>query len=173
MTSIEFAQKYDYVKRVMLADAKRTIETGLSDKREEYLASKIKDAISSGTMSQDLLELIFLFTNNYHVDLVRAISMYFNYTNGFKDIEEDEPSEIDKALFSQLAILFESYNTRNIEMNEESYRKLTEKNQSMFEKKKPKVSDEDILRYIKENLSDSDSIDLDVLRKMMNNREDI
>ena len=99
--------------------------------------------------------------------------MYFNYTNGFKDIEEDEPSEIDKALFSQLAILFESYNTRNIEMNEESYRKLTEKNQSMFEKKKPKVSDEDILRYIKENLSDSDSIDLDVLRKMMNNREDI
>ena len=42
----------------------------------------------------------------------------------------------------------------------------------MFEKKKPKVSDEEILRYIKENLGDFDSINLDVLRKMMNDRED-
>ena len=103
---------------------------------------------------------------------MQAISLYFNYTNGFKDIIEDEPSDINKAFFSQLAILFESYHARNIEINEDSYRKLTEKNQSMFEKKKPKVSDEEILRYIKENLGDSDSIDLDVLRKMMNDRED-
>lgn len=172
MTSIEFAQKYDYVKRVMLADAKKTIETGLSDKREEYLATKITEVVSSGAMTQDLLEFIFLFANNYHVDLVRAISMYFNYTNGFKDIAKEEPSEIDKALFSQLAILFESYNAHDIEINEDSYRKLIEKNQSVFEKKKPQVSDEDILRYIKENLGDSDSIDLDVLRKMMNDREE-
>jgi hypothetical protein len=98
--------------------------------------------------------------------------MYFNYTNGFKDIDEEEPSEIDKALFSQLATLFESYNARDIEINEDSYRKLTEKNQSMFEKKKPKVSNEDSLRYIKENMGNSDSIDLEVLRKMMNDRED-
>ena len=170
MTSIEFAQKYDYVKRVMLADAKKTIESGLSDKREEYLATKIIEAVSSGTMTQDLLEFIFLFANNYHVDLVKAISMYFNYTNGFKDIVKEEPSEIDKALFSQLAVLFEKYNARNIVINEDSYRRLIEKNQSIFEKKKPKVSDEDILRYIKENLENSDSVDLDVLRKMMNDR---
>ena len=111
-----------------------------------------------------------LFANNYHVDLVRAISMYFNYTNGFKDIVKEEPSEIDKALFSQLAILFEKYNARNIVINEDSYQRLIEKNQSIFEKKKLKVSDEDILRYIKENLENSDSVDLDVLRKMMNDR---
>mgnify|MGYP004677689565 FL=1 len=172
MTSIEFAQKYDYVKRVMLADAKKTIETGLSDKREEYLATKIIEAVSSGAMTQELLEFIFLFANNYHVGLVRAISMYFNYTNGFKDIVKEEPSEIDKALFSQLAILFENYNARNILITEDSYRRLIEKNQSIFEKKKLKASDEDILRYIKENLGDSDSIDLDVLRKMMNDREE-
>ena len=172
MTSIEFAQKYDYVKRVMLADAKKTIETGISEKREEYLSAKITETVSSGAMSPELLEFIFLFSNNYHIDLVQAISLYFNYTNGFKDIIEDEPSDINKAFFSQLAVLFESYHARNIEINEDSYRKLTEKNQSMFEKKKPKVSDEEILRYIKENLGDSDSIDLDVLRKMMNDRED-
>jgi hypothetical protein CLOST_2514 len=170
MTSIEFAQKYDYVKRVMLSDAKKTIESGLSDKREEYLATKIIEAVSSGAMTQELLEFIFLFANNYHVDLVRAISMYFNYTNGFKDIVKEEPSEIDKALFSQLAILFEKYNARNIVINEDSYQRLIEKNQSIFEKKKLKVSDEDILRYIKENLENSDSVDLDVLRKMMNDR---
>lgn len=170
MTSIEFAQKYDYVKRVMLSDAKKTIESGLSDKREEYLATKIIEAISSGAMTQELLEFIFLFANNYHVDLVRAISMYFNYTNGFKDIVKEEPSEIDKALFSHLAILFEKYNARNIVINEDSYQRLIEKNQSIFEKKKLKVSDEDILRYIKENLENSDSVDLDVLRKMMNDR---
>ena len=170
MTSIEFAQKYDYVKRVMLSDAKKTIESGISDKREEYLATKIIEAVSSGAMTQELLEFIFLFANNYHVDLVRAISMYFNYTNGFKDIVKEEPSEIDKALFSQLAILFEKYNARNIVINEDSYQRLIEKNQSIFEKKKLKVSDEDILRYIKENLENSDSVDLDVLRKMMNDR---
>lgn len=172
MTSIEFAQKYDYVKRVMLADAKKTIETGISEKREEYLSVKIAETVSSGALSSELLEFIFLFLNNYHIDLVQAISLYFNYTNGFKDIIEDEPSDINKAFFSQLAVLFESYHARNIEINEDSYRKLTEKNQSMFEKKKPKVSDEEILRYIKENLGDSDSIDLNVLRKMMNDREE-
>jgi hypothetical protein len=79
---------------------------------------------------------------------------------------------LNKAFFSQLAILFERYNAREIELHEESYRKLAEKNQSMFEKKKPKVSDEDILRYIKENMGDSDSIDLEVLRKMMRDRKD-
>ena len=77
-----------------------------------------------------------------------------------------------------IQLFYESENEKTptsvctIEINEDSYRKLTEKNQSMFEKKKPKVSDEEILRYIKENLGDSDSIDLDVLRKMMNDRED-
>ena len=172
MTSLEFAQKYDYVKRVMLADAKKTIETGISEKREEYLSAKIVENVSSGSMSPELLEFIFLFVNNYHIELVRAISLYFNYTNGFKDIVKDEPSELNKAFFSQLAVLFENYHARDIEINEDSYRKLTEKNQSMFEKKKPKVSDEEILRYIKESLGDSDSIDIDVLRKMMNDRED-
>lgn len=172
MTSIEFAQKYDYVKRVMLGDAKKSIETGLSDKREEYLAAQITGAVSSKAMSKELLEFIFLFTNNYHVDLVQAICTYFNYTNGFKNMAEEEPSELNKAFFSQLAILFERYNAREIDLHEESYRKLAEKNQSMFEKKKPKVSDEDILRYIKENMGDSDSIDLEVLRKMMRDRKD-
>ena len=67
MTSIEFAQKYDYVKRVMLADVKKTIETGLSDKREEYLANKISETVSSGAMSRELLEFIFLFSNKFTV----------------------------------------------------------------------------------------------------------
>lgn len=172
MTSIEFAQKYDYVKRVMLADAKETIETGFNDKREKYLSSKIVETVSSGTMSRELLEFIFLFSNNYHVDLVRAICMYFNYTNGFKDIITEVPPDLDKALFSQLAILFENYNAQAIEMNKDSYKKLVEKNQSMFEKKRPKASDDEILRYIKDHLENSNSIDLDVLRKMMKDRED-
>ena len=41
MTSIEFAQKYDYVKRVMLAAAKKTIETGLSDKERNISPAKL------------------------------------------------------------------------------------------------------------------------------------
>ena len=53
MTSIEFAQKYDYVKRVMLGDAKKSIETGLSDKREEYLAAQITETVSSKAMSKE------------------------------------------------------------------------------------------------------------------------
>ncbi len=117
MTSIEFAQKYDYVKRVMLGDAKKSIETGLSDKREEYLAAQITGAVSSKAMSKELLEFIFLFTNNYHVDLVQAICTYFNYTNGFKNIAEEEPSELNKAFFSQLAILFERYNAREVDFH--------------------------------------------------------
>ncbi len=172
MTSIEFAQKYDYVKRVMLADAKRGFESGLIEKREEYLVNNIKEAIDSGTISDELLEFIFMFSNNYHVDLVRGITLYFNYSNGFRDIALDQISDADKALFSQLLRVFEGYNTKTLDFDALSYQKLVDKNQSMVEKKKPKVRDEDILNYIRENISDSDSLDLEVLRKMINDRGD-
>lgn len=173
MTSIEFAQKYDYVKRVMLAGvSKKPAEVGEHEKREDYLSSRIINDLSVKEISLDLLEFILLFINNYHVDLVQAISLYFNYANGFKNIAEDEPSSIDKAFFSQLSILFENYNLRSIEINEDAYKKLIEKNQSAFEKKKTKVRDEEILRYIKDNLNESNTIDITVLRKMMNDREE-
>lgn len=173
MTSIEFAQKYDYVKRVMLSDVKRAVFCGIEEKREQYLACRIAESVSSGKLSTELLEFVFLFINHCDVPLVRAIYMYFNYSNGYKDITEDEPSALDKAFFSQLSLLFEKYRSRCVETDEEGYQRLVQKNQTLREKKKPKVTDDDILRYIRENLGDSGSIDIEKIRKMLNDREGI
>ena len=77
INSVEFAQRYDYVKRVMLADAKTGAELSLQAKRENSVVKNIVDILDSGTLEAPLVEFINLFINNKDKDLVKAIYYYF------------------------------------------------------------------------------------------------
>lgn len=171
MNSIEFAQKYDYVKRVMLKDAKAGAEKVLIEKRENMLLEKVK-ALSDSEVDKPLLEFLNLFITNKNVDLVKAIYMYFNYTNGYENMSNDNISALNKAFYSQLSKLFEDYKNNSIELLEENYNNVYEKNQAIFERKKVKVNDSDIIEYIKNNLKDSSDLDVEVLKQMIALRED-
>lgn len=172
INSVEFAQRYDYVKRVMLADAKIGAELSLQAKREKSVVKNIVDILDSGTLEEPLVEFINLFINNKDKDLVKAIYYYFNFTNGFIDLSNVEVEEKNKALFSQLSKLFNDYQNDSIELLPDYYEQIVDKNKRIFDKKKIKVNDSDIIEYIKNNLNESSDLDIEVLKQMIASRED-
>lgn len=172
INSVEFAQRYDYVKRVMLADAKTGAELSLQAKRKNAVVKNIVDILDSGTVDEPLIEFINLFINNKDKELVKSIYYYFNYTNGFIDLSTVEVNEKNKALYSQLSKLFIDYQNDNIEFLQEYYDQIIEKNKKIFDKKKIKINDSDIIEYIKNNLDDSSNLDIEVLKQMIASRED-
>lgn len=167
MDSINFARKFDYVKRVMLKDAKNGVERNFLEQREAALSDKIKEMIDDGTINKSLLEFFNLFANNKDNSLIKAIYMYFNYSNGFADMSKAEISELDKALFSNFSQLFEEYKKGNLVLNTESYNQMLEKNRSIFEQKKAKLTQADIINYIKAKLNDKSELDVETLKQMI------
>ena len=172
INSVEFAQRYDYVKRVMLADARTGAELSLRAKRGNAVVKNIVDILDSGTLEEPLVEFINLFINNKDKDLVKAIYYYFNFTNGFIDLSNVDVEEKNKALFSQLSKLFNDYQNDSIELLADYYEQIVDKNKRIFDKKKIKVNDSDIIEYIKNNLNESSNLDIEVLKQMIASRED-
>lgn len=172
INSVEFAQRYDYVKRVMLADAKAGAEKVMEGQKQDAILKNIKDVLNSGTLEAPLIDFINLFINNKDKDLVKAIYLYFNFTNGYINLSETTVSDKDKALFSQMAKIFFEYQTDDIEYLPEFYERIVKKNKEIFDKKKVKINDSDIIEYIKNNLGDSSNLDLEVLKQMIASRED-
>ena len=118
------------------------------------------------------MEFINLFINNKDKDLVKAIYYYFNFTNGFIDLSNVDVEEKNKALFSQLSKLFNDYQNDSIELLPDYYEQIVDKNKRIFDKKKIKVNDSDIIEYIKNNLNESSDLDIEVLKQMIASRED-
>lgn len=172
VNSVDFAHRYDYVKRVMLADAKAGAEKNAEDKKQAAILKNIEDIIASGTLDAPFLDFINLFINNKDKDLVRGICLYFNFTNGYMKMDNAEIEEKNKALFSQLARIFNQYQIDKIELLPEYYDQIVSKNREIFTKKKVKVNDSDIIEYIKNNLGESSNLDLEVLKQMIESRED-
>lgn len=172
MNSVEFAQKYDYVKQVMLKDAVSKAKTDASAKRAVGLQERIVEMVRSGNCSKELLEFVNLFMSNTDLDLIKAIYMYFNFTNGFSNISSEDPSEKDKALFATLSKVFQQYKDGTLAMDDDAYREFMSKNQIAVMKRDSKIKDEDIINYIKSNISSAGNIDFDLLKKMLESREE-
>jgi hypothetical protein len=171
INSIEFAQKYDYVKRIMLADAKAGAENAIHDERENKILNNIREVLATGTVDEHLIEFINLFINNRDNELVKAIYMYFNYSNGFADLSKQEIEQKEKAIYSQLAKLFSNYKDNSIELLEEFYNQLQSKNQELIEAKTIKVRDSEIVDYIKTKLNESEELDIEELKLLIASRE--
>lgn len=171
INSIEFAQKYDYVKRIMLADAKAGAEKAIHDERENKILNNIREVLATGTVDEHLIEFINLFINNRDNELVKAIYMYFNYSNGFADLSKQEIEQKEKAIYSQLAKLFSNYKDNSIELLEEFYNQLQSKNQELIEAKTIKVRDSEIVDYIKTKLNESEELDIEELKLLIASRE--
>lgn len=171
MNSIEFAQRYDYVKRIMLADAKAGVEKAIHDERENKIINNIREILDTGTVDEHLIEFINLFINNRDNDLVRSIYMYFNYANGFAELSKNNIEEKEKAVYSHLAKVFSSYKDGSIELLEDYFKQLELKNKELIETKTIKVKDSEIVDYIKTKLSVSEELDIEELKKLLASRE--
>ena len=84
------------------------------------------------------------------------------------------PTFSDKEIkfFGNMAKLFSLYQKNELEEASESFEELVSKNERLSEKKVVKAQSEDIIKYIKDNISDSGNIDFDYLQKMIDSKED-
>lgn len=166
--SVEFAQKYDYVKRIMLQETKK-----LTKKEKEVEIKKVKiqniiSIIGEESTPLGMINFINLFLDNWKNELVKAIFMYFNYTNGFYNIEVNNLSEEEKIIYSNLAKIFSLYLNKSLVFDEEHFDALIEKNKRMVKEEDSNDINEQIINYIKTNISESEKIDFELLEKAIN-----
>ena len=89
-SSIDFAQKYDYVMRNMLNKAASQAQQELNINRTNALENSLSSKITDGSVPKELLEFVNLLVDNSSNELVQAIYMYFNYSNGIEDMSKAE-----------------------------------------------------------------------------------
>ena len=171
-SSVEFAQKYDYVKRVMLKNAKEmTASQKESEKRNLKIQNVVK-IINDNDTTNEMVSFINLLLTNKDNELVKNLGYYFNYSNGLLKIDTSILSNKQLGLYSNLAKIFALYQSNSIEIDEFYLKELIEKNEKIRNRKVGKVQSEDIIKYIKENISDSGNIDFELLEQMINAKEE-
>lgn len=167
MTNIEFAKRFDYVKRTLLGDYKDNQKVV----RENKLRENISDFALSDNADSSLLEFLNLFINNRKLNLVQAICNYFNYVNGIKEYDESSESQKDKALYSMLFKIFADYKNETLDMVPDSYNSFKEKNIRILEKKKNIPTDEQLIEYIQSQVEENATLDIEYIKQLLNNRE--
>lgn len=171
-SSVEFAQKYDYVKRVMLRNAKEMTASQKELEKRNLKIQNVVKVINDSETTNETINFINLLLTNKDNELVKNIGYYFNYSNGLLKIDTDSLSKKQLGLYSNLAKIFALYQNDSIEIDEEFLKELVEKNEKIRNRKVGKVQSEDIIKYIKENISDSGNIDFDLLEQMINAKEE-
>ena len=166
-STVEFAKRFDYVKRVIL----QTESMKVAESREQSMRSNISDFAYEAASGDGFLEFINLLINNRSVDLVHAISDYFNYVNGFKQYEEFAENDKRKALFSWLYKVFSEYNAGEIIADEASYRGFVEKSEKIFKKKTSESSSYELLEYLQKNIPEGANIDMNYVKKLLDKKE--
>lgn len=166
-STIEFAKRFDYVKRAFL-------QTYNSDKRQSKEQS-IRDNISMFASDEDageeLLEFINLLINNSKVDLVRAITSYFNFVNGLKQFGSADQDDKDIALFSHLYKIFAEYQSGTIQVDEKSYEGFIDKSNRIFKKKNTDSASDELLDYLQKNIPEGSNIDLNYIKQLLDKKE--
>jgi hypothetical protein len=171
LSAVEFAQKYDYVKKTMLPGPEsRPEEVGAQQNPSGDLANAIYSKLAGQNNDVRLLEFINLLLSNQDSPLVQALFSYFAISNGFVILSSENVSEKDKAFYSQIAKLFASYQDGTIKLDGKRYQKLIGDNAKLYGKKHPEAANE-ALEYIKAHADEPDKIDIDYLKTLLNNQE--
>ena len=167
-STIEFARKFDYVKRTYLQ--------GNRDEATQEHCQKLNDLISDRVSAQetdeDILELVNLFLSSDKVPLVKAISRYFTFVNGLHIYNEKKEDEKDRALFSQLFKIFSDYQADKIQLDATSYQAFIEKSKRVSSKKGADQVTAELLEYIRSRIPEGSSIDLEYIKKILEKKED-
>lgn len=166
-STIEFAKRFDYVKRIFL----QTESTNSSQSKDQWMRNNISDFALEAEKEDGMLAFVNLLISNRNVDLVQAISDYFNYVNGFKQYNDSAESNKHKAIFSWLNKIFAEYNTDRIQIEETSYTEFVEKSDKIFKKKESNSANDELLEYLQKNIPEDSHIDMEYIKKLLDKKE--
>ena len=156
----------------MLKNAKEMTASQKELEKRNLKIQNVVKIINESETTNETINFINLLLTNKDNELVKNICYYFNYSNGLLKIDTNTLSKKQLGLYSNLAKVFALYQNDTIEVDDEYLKDLIEKNEKVRNRKIGKVQSEDIIKYIKENISDSGNIDFDLLEQMINAKEE-
>ena len=171
-TPIEFAQKYDYVKKIMLADVKKRLADDKNAKRRAFLSGSISACANDATISVESLELVYILLRSSNNEMVHLLSEYFCLTNGITDWSGKKMNEKEKSFFSSLSIFFNRFKEGKLTVDDDELSKLLEKNEEMTGHRSPSTKNDEIADYLKKNGIDPSAIDIEQLKKMISDNKE-
>jgi hypothetical protein len=165
-TNIDFARKFDYVKRFFMDKLEKDPKILKSNNREVFLTQNIIGKIEQLECKTEMLEFINLFISNNDLSLVNGIVNYFNIVNGFLDYQSLDSKDNDNALYSHLFDIFRKYLNNELQIDHQNLLLLIEKNKLILEKKESNEADR-IIMYIKQNTGNDSKIDYEYLKTLI------
>lgn len=170
-SAIEFAQKYDYVKRVMLSEVKHGIESDAEAKRRAFLSQSIVGCANDKETSLETLEFVFLIMRSASNPAIKLLSEYICLSNGITDWEGREMSEEEKAYFSSLSAFFDAFKNGELKIDDERVKMLLDRNAEMNGHRNRSPKDKEIEDYLRSQGLNPKSIDLNYLKKMLSQNQ--
>lgn len=171
-SAIAFAQKYDYVKRIMLAEVKQNMEDESAAKRRAFLSGSIIACANDESTNLETLEFIFLLMRNAESPAIKLLIEYICLSNGITDWNGKEMSEEEKAYFSSLSAFFDAFKAGKLKINKKRVDALLERNAEMNghrANKKPK--EQELMDYLAAHGLNPANIDIEYIKKMLNSKK--
>lgn len=172
ITPVEFAQKYDYVKRVMLSEAKQGLAESKLEKRRNYLTRVLVSLINNDDISIESLEFVYLLMRSSENKAVKLLSEYICLSNGLTDWEGKELTAEQKAFFSSISAFFDTFKNGELTIDEDRVNMLLERNAKMNGHRKNNPNEEEVIEYLKTKGLDTDNINIEYIRKILAERKD-
>jgi hypothetical protein len=167
LTAVEFAKKYDFVRRNILENYSANLSQCEKDEREIKLSNNIISILHQKNIDLRLLEFVNLLITNAEKGQVQALALYFNLVNGFVDIEKVDISAQNKAFFAKLYKIFAEYKSNSISYDDIIFTEFIEKSKKMYNAKNQASDAEKLIRYIQNSVSDDSNIDYEYIRKIL------
>ena len=129
-SAAEFHQVYE-----LIVQSRGPVQT----KDEQEKSSPPRDGILSDTMDELLnmvgtdaerKKFVLFMTKEYSDPCIQSIYRFLQYKNGELSIQDDELSDLDQALYSQLFTLFERYESGTVGIDVNGFRKFIIQNQN-------------------------------------------
>lgn len=171
-SAIAFAQKYDYVKRIMLAEVKKGMEDEATAKRRSFLSGSIVAAANDEHTKVETLELIFLLMRSAEKPAIKLLTEYICLSNGITDWNNKKMSEEEKAYFSSLSAFFEAFKAGKLTIDESRLEALMERNAEMNGHRVKKHKDQELMDYLASQGLDPTNIDIEYIKKMLSDKKE-
>ncbi len=171
-SAVAFAQKYDYVKRIMLAEVKKGIEDEATAKRRSFLSGSIVSCANDEKTNIETLEFIFLLMRSAEKPAIKLLSEYICLSNGITDWEGREMTDAEKAYFSSISAFFDAFKNGTLSIDEERVKALLERNAEMNGHRSAKPKEQALIEYLASQGIDPANIDLEYIKQMLSDKKE-
>ena len=171
-SAIVFAQKYDYVKRIMLSEVKNGMQDEATAKRRSFLSNSIIACLNDENTKIEMLEFIFLLMRSAEKPAIKLFIEYICLSNGVTDWGDKEMNDTEKAYFSSLSEFFDAFKSGNLKIDQNRINDLLKRNAQMNNHRLKNPQKQEVIDYLTSKGIDPSNIDIEYLKEMLSNKKE-